>query len=173
MFKATDILDFGILEVFGAGKYGILQGIMKKWTVAAFKAAKGIQKLGCCTAYDACFARLADEAGVPCLLVGDSMGMTMLGYDTTLPVKMEETLSAVAELARAAKKDLVVADMLYRMLSFLPEMTSGVVIWLILLAFAVAGLVILIVKRDKVREWRTSESLLRSGVAPPLLHPTV
>ena len=111
MFKATDILDFGILEVFGAGKYGILQGIMKKWTVAAFRAAKGIQKLGCCTAYDACFARLADEAGVPCLLVGDSMGMTMLGYDTTLPVKMEETLSAVAAVARAAKNALVVADM--------------------------------------------------------------
>ena len=50
---------------------------MKKWTVTAFKAAKGNQRLGCCTAYDACFARLADEAGVPCLLVGDSMGMTM------------------------------------------------------------------------------------------------
>ena len=43
---------------------------MKKWTVAAFKAAKGRQKLGCCTAYDACFARLADEAGVPCIRVG-------------------------------------------------------------------------------------------------------
>ena len=49
---------------------------MKKWTVATFQAAKGKQKLGCCTAYDACFARLADEAGVPCILVGDSMGMT-------------------------------------------------------------------------------------------------
>lgn len=58
--------------------------------------------------------------------------------------------------------NLVVADMLYRMLSFLPEMTSGVVIWLILLAFAVAGLVILIVKRDKTREWRTSEPIYRT-----------
>ena len=84
---------------------------MKKWTVAAFRAAKGKQKLGCCTAYDACFAKLADEAGVPCLLVGDSMGMTMLGYDTTLPVKMEETLSATAAVARAVKDALVVADM--------------------------------------------------------------
>ena len=105
------VWNFGLVEVFGAGKYDILQGIMKKWTVAAFKATKGIQKLGCCTAYDACFARLADEAGVPCLLVGDSMGMTMLGYETTLPVKMEETLSAVAAVARAAKNALVVADM--------------------------------------------------------------
>ena len=84
---------------------------MKKWTVAAFRAAKGKQKLGCCTAYDACFARLADEAGVPCILVGDSMGMTMLGYGTTLPVKMEETLSATAAVARATKEALVVADM--------------------------------------------------------------
>ena len=84
---------------------------MRKWTVATFQAAKGKQKLGCCTAYDACFARLADEAGVPCILVGDSMGMTMLGYANTLPVKMAETLSATAAVARAAKDALVVADM--------------------------------------------------------------
>ena len=84
---------------------------MKKWTVAAFRAAKGRQKLGCSTAYDACFAKLADEAGVPCLLVGDSMGMTVLGYGTTLPVKMEETLSATAAVARVVKDALVVADM--------------------------------------------------------------
>ncbi len=84
---------------------------MKKWTVATFRAAKGKQKLGCCTAYDACFARLADEAGVPCILVGDSMGMTMLGYATTLPVRMEDTLSAVAAVARSVKDALLVADM--------------------------------------------------------------
>ncbi|MBO5941575.1 MAG: 3-methyl-2-oxobutanoate hydroxymethyltransferase [Kiritimatiellae bacterium] len=84
---------------------------MKKWTVAAFKAAKGKKRLGCCTAYDACFARLADEAGVPCLLVGDSMGMTVLGHETTLPVKMEEMLSAVAAVSRAAKDAMVVADL--------------------------------------------------------------
>ena len=83
----------------------------KKWNIASFRAAKGVRKLGCTTAYDAAFARLADEAGVPCLLVGDSMGMTMLGYQTTLPVKMEETLSATAAVARAAKDALVIADM--------------------------------------------------------------
>ena len=84
---------------------------MKKWNVASVRAAKGVEKLGCCTAYDACFARLADEAGVPMILVGDSMGMTMLGYETTLPVKLEETLSATAAVARAAKNAMVVADM--------------------------------------------------------------
>ena len=90
---------------------------MKKWTVAAFRAAKGKQKLGCCTAYDACFARLADEAGVPCVLIGDSMGMTMLGYGTTLPVKMEETLSATAAVARAVKLEggATVCDLIRRM----------------------------------------------------------
>ena len=84
---------------------------MKKWTVATVRAAKGRQRLGCCTAYDSCFARLADEAGVPIILVGDSMGMTMLGYETTLPVKMSETLSAVAAVARSAKSAMVVGDM--------------------------------------------------------------
>ena len=84
---------------------------MKKWNVASVRAAKGVQKLGCCTAYDACFARLADESGVPIILVGDSMGMTVLGYETTLPVKMEETLSATAAVARAAKNAMVVADL--------------------------------------------------------------
>lgn len=84
---------------------------MKKWNVASVKATKGKEKLGCCTAYDACFARLADEAGVPIILVGDSMGMTTLGYETTLPVKLEETLSATAAVSRAAKSAMVVADM--------------------------------------------------------------
>lgn len=84
---------------------------MKKWNVASVRASKGVERLGCCTAYDSCFARLADEAGVPILLVGDSMGMTMLGYETTLPVKLEETLSATAAVARATKNAMVVADM--------------------------------------------------------------
>lgn len=84
---------------------------MKKWNVAAVRSAKGARKLGCTTAYDFCFARLADEAGVPILLVGDSMGMTTLGYETTLPVNMSDTLSAVAAVARGAKNALVVGDM--------------------------------------------------------------
>ena len=84
---------------------------MKKWNVAAVRASKGVEKLGCCTAYDACFARLADEAGVPIILVGDSLGMTMLGYDTTLPVEMSDMLAAVGAVSRAVKDALVVGDM--------------------------------------------------------------
>lgn len=84
---------------------------MKKWNVATVKAAKGVQKLGCCTAYDACFARLADEAGVPIVLVGDSLGMNTLGYATTLPVNMSDTLAAVGAVARSVKDAMVVGDM--------------------------------------------------------------
>lgn len=84
---------------------------MKKWNVAAIRAAKGVTKLGCCTAYDAPFARLADEAGVPMILVGDSMGMNTLGYSTTLPVNMSDTLAATAAVARAVKDALVIGDM--------------------------------------------------------------
>ena len=84
---------------------------MKKWNVADIRAAKGKTKLGCVTAYDACFARLADEAGAPIVLVGDSQGMNCLGYETTLPVNMSDTLAAVAAVARGAKDALVVGDM--------------------------------------------------------------
>ncbi len=84
---------------------------MKKWNVATVRAAKGREKLGCCTAYDSCFARLADEAGVPIILVGDSMGNNVLGYETTLPVNMSDTLAAVGAVSRAARDSMVVGDM--------------------------------------------------------------
>ena len=84
---------------------------MKKWNVAEIRNSKGSRKLGCVTAYDACFARLADEAGAPIILVGDSMGMNTLGFETTLPVDIEDTFRAVAAVARGAKDALVVGDM--------------------------------------------------------------
>ena len=84
---------------------------MKKWNVAAIRAAKGVEKLGCCTAYDTAFARLADQAGVPMILVGDSMGMNTLGYSTTLPVNMGDTLAATAAVARGVTDALVIGDM--------------------------------------------------------------
>ena len=84
---------------------------MKKWNVASVRAAKGQEKLGCVSAYDAAFARLADEAGVPIVLVGDSMGMNTLGYSTTLPVNLADTLAAVGAVARGVKEAMVVGDM--------------------------------------------------------------
>ncbi|WP_193309440.1 3-methyl-2-oxobutanoate hydroxymethyltransferase [Halorubrum halophilum] len=63
------------------------------------------------TAYDAPTAAVIDEAGIDVVLVGDSMGNTALGYDSTLPVTFEEVASRTAAVARATENALVVADM--------------------------------------------------------------
>jgi len=69
------------------------------------------QKITVLTAYDAIMARLLDSAGIDVLLVGDSLGMVVLGYETTLPVTMEEMLHHTRAVARGASTALVVADM--------------------------------------------------------------
>ncbi len=63
------------------------------------------------TAYDYSMARLLDEAGVPVLLVGDSMGMVVLGHDSTIPVTLEDVIRATAAVRRGARRALVVADL--------------------------------------------------------------
>lgn len=63
------------------------------------------------TAYDAPTARLAEAAGVDSVLVGDSLGMTVLGYDNTLSVTMDDMLRHTAAVARTCSRALVVADM--------------------------------------------------------------
>jgi 3-methyl-2-oxobutanoate hydroxymethyltransferase len=63
------------------------------------------------TSYDYPTARLADEAGVDIILVGDTLGMVVLGYETTLPVTMDEMLCHVKAVTRARPSALVVADM--------------------------------------------------------------
>lgn len=85
--------------------------MMKQWTVLTIRARKGQKKIACVTAYDFSSARLADEAGIPLILVGDSLGMTVLGYETTLPVTMEEMLHHTRAVSRAVKQAMVVADM--------------------------------------------------------------
>jgi 3-methyl-2-oxobutanoate hydroxymethyltransferase len=84
---------------------------MTPWTASRIKAAKGKQKLACLTAYDFATARLLDDAGIELVLVGDSLAMTFLGYDTTLPVTMEQMLHHVAAVVRGVRNALVVADM--------------------------------------------------------------
>ena len=81
------------------------------WTTVKIRATKGRQKLACLTAYDFATARMLDEAGVPLILVGDSLGMTVLGYATTLPVTMEQVLHHTTAVTRGVKEALVVADM--------------------------------------------------------------
>ncbi len=81
------------------------------WTVPRFRAAKGKRKLACVTAFDYGSARLAAAAGIPLLLVGDSLAMTVLGHDTTLPVTLDEMLHHTRPVVRGAGDALVVADM--------------------------------------------------------------
>lgn len=63
------------------------------------------------TAYDAAFARLLDRAGLDVLLVGDSLGMVMMGYETTVPVTLDMILHHSQAVTRVTKRALVVADM--------------------------------------------------------------
>ena len=63
------------------------------------------------TAYDYLSAKILDEAGVPILLVGDSLGMVMLGYPTTLPVTVDEMIHHAKAVARGSRQALLVGDM--------------------------------------------------------------
>ena len=83
----------------------------QKWTAPKIRALKGKEKVVSLTAYDYSTARLMDETGIHIVLVGDSLGMTMLGYENTLPVTMEQMLHHTAAVARGVKHALVVADM--------------------------------------------------------------
>ncbi len=63
------------------------------------------------TAYDYATAKIVDAAGVPLILVGDSLGMVMLGYESTIPVTVEEMLHHIKAVVRGAKRALVVGDL--------------------------------------------------------------
>ncbi|MDE2869792.1 MAG: 3-methyl-2-oxobutanoate hydroxymethyltransferase [Chloroflexota bacterium] len=83
-------------------------------TVSEFRACKGVgDPLVCVTAYDAPFARLAERAGVDALLVGDSVGRTVLGYENELPVRVDDIIHHAAAVTRAVTSTLVIADLPY------------------------------------------------------------
>lgn len=83
-----------------------------KNTSVTFKEAKAKgEKLSMLTAYDYSTAKLLDESGINSILVGDSLGMVMLGYEDTLSVTMEDMIHHCAAVARGAKNALVIADM--------------------------------------------------------------
>lgn len=69
------------------------------------------EKIPMLTAYDYVTARIVDEAGVPLILVGDSLGMVILGYESTIPVTMEEMIHHIKAVVRGTRKALVIGDM--------------------------------------------------------------
>ncbi|HZN13690.1 MAG TPA: 3-methyl-2-oxobutanoate hydroxymethyltransferase [Acidimicrobiales bacterium] len=80
-------------------------------TVPDVRARKGGQPLVMVTAYDAPGARIADEAGVDIILVGDSLAMVVLGYEDTLQVTVEDMAHHTAAVARARPRSLIVGDL--------------------------------------------------------------
>lgn len=85
----------------------------KVYVPALRKAKRKGEKLTCLTAYDYPSAKIVDEAGVELILVGDSMGNVIHGYGNTIPVTLEEILSATKAVKRAAKRALIISDLPY------------------------------------------------------------
>src|SRR5205807_4730875 len=83
---------------------------MKKPTVLELKRKKGA-RLAMLTAYDFPTARLVAEAGVDLILVGDSLGMVVLGYDSTVPVTMDDMVHHTRAARRGAPDAFLIADM--------------------------------------------------------------
>ena len=69
------------------------------------------EKIAMLTAYDYSTAKIVDEAGVPLILVGDSLGMVVLGYESTIPVTIEEMLHHTKAVVRGVKQAMVIGDM--------------------------------------------------------------
>ena len=84
----------------------------KKVTIAELHQKKAMgQKISMMTAYDYPTANLVDQAGIDTILVGDSLGMVMLGYDSTVPVTMDEMIHHCKAVSRGAKSTFIIGDM--------------------------------------------------------------
>jgi 3-methyl-2-oxobutanoate hydroxymethyltransferase len=93
----------------GNGKVTVPSILERKSGISSHHSSAA--KITCLTAYDYPTARLLDEAGVDVLLVGDSLAMVVLGYETTLPVTLEEMLHHTRAVRRGTRHALLVADM--------------------------------------------------------------
>ncbi len=85
---------------------------MKRFSITDFIAKKQAgQKIAILTAYDYFTASLLDEAGIDAILVGDSLGNVILGYDTTVPVTLDNMIYHVRAVSRGCKRALIIGDM--------------------------------------------------------------
>jgi len=116
------------------------------------------QRIPMLTAYDYPTARLLDEAGIPLLLVGDSLGRAMLGYENEIPVSMADMLHHTAAVTRGAKRALVVGDM-----PFLSYATSEAAVANAGRFLAEAGAQAVKVEGGQ-RTARTIEALVKAGI---------
>jgi len=96
-----------------------------KITARAIRARKGGRRITSVTAYDAPTAALLDAAGVDIVLVGDSVGNVVLGYDSTIPVTMDEMVHHVRAVRRGMRRALLVADMPF--MSYQPGIETAMV----------------------------------------------
>lgn len=93
-----------------------------KMTTARIKAMKAAgEKIACITAYDYTMARLVDAAGVDFILVGDSAANVMMGYDTTLPITLDDMITFAKGAVRGAERALVVVDLPFGYYQGCPE----------------------------------------------------
>jgi 3-methyl-2-oxobutanoate hydroxymethyltransferase len=97
----------------GNGKITVPDILSRKSATSLALKSEASNRISCLTAYDYPTARLVDEAGVDVVLVGDSLAMVMLGYDSTLPVTFDEMLLCVRAARRGVRRALLVADMPY------------------------------------------------------------
>jgi len=121
----------GCVQALSAGGGRALEDIVsltpigeprQKITVACLRDNKlQHQPITCLTAYDYASARLVDEAGIDIILVGDSLAMTMLGYENTLSVTLDEMLHHVKAVRRGVKHALLIADMPYGSYQISPD----------------------------------------------------
>jgi len=89
-----------------------MTSLTKPVSLAKLLACKTSQtKLACLTAYDASFARLLHDCGVDVLLVGDSLGMVMQGYDSTIPVTLDDVIYHAKTVRRGAPSAWIIADL--------------------------------------------------------------